>query len=183
MPLGRTRSSVANRSCTAASACSTLPSLTFWRSNITLISSSFVRPPLGGSATPTPVGRSPGRHLATRECDGGTPSRQITAFLAPHVEEPGPRSGPRRQMLDTRPDPTYARGGAVTTTSVSEREPAVSAERSWAVRLLTTTEPGRRNRRTIDSVVLAVAALVLGLSATIASSAHEEDESVAGALA
>jgi uncharacterized membrane protein YbhN (UPF0104 family)/tRNA A-37 threonylcarbamoyl transferase component Bud32 len=69
------------------------------------------------------------------------------------------------------------------TTSASQHEPPVSAERSWAVRLLTTTEPGRRNRRTIDSVVLAVAAVVLGLSATVASSAPEQDQSVAGALA
>jgi uncharacterized membrane protein YbhN (UPF0104 family)/tRNA A-37 threonylcarbamoyl transferase component Bud32 len=47
---------------------------------------------------------------------------------------------------------------------------------------LTKTEPGRRNRRTIDSVVLATAALVLGLSAVIASSALEHDEAVARAL-
>ncbi len=47
---------------------------------------------------------------------------------------------------------------------------------------MTKTEPGRRNRRTIDSVVLGGAALVLGLSAVIASSASEHDEAVAHAL-
>jgi glycosyltransferase 2 family protein len=70
----------------------------------------------------------------------------------------------------------------LTTTTVKQPEPAVSGEPAWAVRLLTATEPGRRNRRTVDSVVLAVAAVVLGLSASIAASAHEQDESVAGAL-
>jgi uncharacterized membrane protein YbhN (UPF0104 family)/tRNA A-37 threonylcarbamoyl transferase component Bud32 len=70
----------------------------------------------------------------------------------------------------------------VTTTSVSREGPPESAERSWSVQLLTKTEPGRRNRRTIDSVVLAVAALVIGLSAVIASSAPEHDEAVAHAL-
>ena len=49
--------------------------------------------------------------------------------------------------------------------------------------MLTQTEPGRRNRRTIDSVVLAAAALFLGLSAVIASSAPAQDEDVAQALA
>jgi hypothetical protein len=49
--------------------------------------------------------------------------------------------------------------------------------------LLTKTEPGRRNRRTVDSVFLATGALVVGLSAVIASSAPEHDEEVAQALA
>ena len=74
------------------------------------------------------------------------------------------------------------RRGNLTATGVSQEEPAVSAGRSWDVALLTRTEPGRRNRRTIDSVVLAAAALVLGLSAVIASSAPEHDEAVAQAL-
>jgi uncharacterized membrane protein YbhN (UPF0104 family)/tRNA A-37 threonylcarbamoyl transferase component Bud32 len=73
----------------------------------------------------------------------------------------------------------------VTATSVSrqEPEPAAEADRSWNVHLLTKTEPGRRNRRTIDSVVLAAAAIVLGLSAVIASQAPGHDEDVAQALA
>ena len=53
----------------------------------------------------------------------------------------------------------------------------------WKIRLLTETEPGRRNRRTIDSVVLAIAAVLLGLSAVIASEAPGQDQDVADALA
>jgi uncharacterized membrane protein YbhN (UPF0104 family)/tRNA A-37 threonylcarbamoyl transferase component Bud32 len=47
---------------------------------------------------------------------------------------------------------------------------------------LTETEPGRRNRRTIDSVFLLGAAVVIGLSAVIASSAEAQDRDVAQAL-
>jgi len=47
---------------------------------------------------------------------------------------------------------------------------------------LTETEPGRRNRRTIDSLFLFVAAIVIGLSAVIAASAPGEDRDVAHAL-
>jgi uncharacterized membrane protein YbhN (UPF0104 family)/tRNA A-37 threonylcarbamoyl transferase component Bud32 len=71
----------------------------------------------------------------------------------------------------------------VTTTSVSQEGPVEPAKRSWSVQLLTETEPGRRNRRTIDSVALAAAAVVLGLSAVIASQAPEHDNAVADALA
>jgi glycosyltransferase 2 family protein len=59
---------------------------------------------------------------------------------------------------------------------------AAPTERSWNVALLTATEPGRRNRRTIDSVFLAWAAIVIGLSAAVASSAPEHDKDVAQAL-
>jgi uncharacterized membrane protein YbhN (UPF0104 family)/tRNA A-37 threonylcarbamoyl transferase component Bud32 len=48
--------------------------------------------------------------------------------------------------------------------------------------LLVPAEVGRRNRRTADGVVLAVAAVVLGLAAAIASAAHAEDGSVAKGL-
>ena len=65
---------------------------------------------------------------------------------------------------------------------MNRQEPAAAADRSWNVHLLTKTEPGRRNRRTIDSVVLAWAALILGLSAVIASSAPEQDDAVGQAL-
>jgi glycosyltransferase 2 family protein len=61
-------------------------------------------------------------------------------------------------------------------------EQADSTGRSWSIALLTETEPGRRNRRTIDSVFLALASIVIGLSAAIASSAPTEDEDVAQAL-
>ena len=53
---------------------------------------------------------------------------------------------------------------------------------AWNVGLLTKTEPGRRNRRTADSVVLLGAAVVLALSAAIAASAEEQDQDVADAL-
>ena len=71
----------------------------------------------------------------------------------------------------------------MTATSVSRQEPDAAADRSWNVRLLTKTEPGRRNRRTIDSVLLVAASLLVGLSAVIASSAPGHDEDVAQALA
>ncbi len=68
-------------------------------------------------------------------------------------------------------------------TSVRREGPAESAERSSSVRLLTKTERGRRNRRTIDSVFLAAASLLVALSAVVTSSAPEHDEDVAQALA
>jgi uncharacterized membrane protein YbhN (UPF0104 family)/tRNA A-37 threonylcarbamoyl transferase component Bud32 len=74
-------------------------------------------------------------------------------------------------------------GGQLRTAGLTRAEQADSADRSWGIDLLTTTEPGRRNRRTIDSVFLALAAVVIGLSAAIASSAPPEDEDVAEALA
>jgi hypothetical protein len=73
-------------------------------------------------------------------------------------------------------------GGALTTADRTRAERAGSAGRSWGVALLTETEPGRRNRRTIDSVFFALAAVVIGLSALIASSAPKQDEDVAEAL-
>ncbi len=56
------------------------------------------------------------------------------------------------------------------------------ADRSWRVQLLAETEPGRRNRRTIDSILLLFAAVFIGLSAAIASSAETQDRDVARAL-
>jgi uncharacterized membrane protein YbhN (UPF0104 family)/tRNA A-37 threonylcarbamoyl transferase component Bud32 len=47
---------------------------------------------------------------------------------------------------------------------------------------LAETEPGRRNRRTIDSLFLLVAAIVIGLSAVIAASAPGQDRDLAHAL-
>ena len=59
---------------------------------------------------------------------------------------------------------------------------AKSSGRSWHVGVLAQTEPGRRNRRTIDSVLLFWAAVVLGLSAAVAASAPAQDRAVAEAL-
>ena len=61
-------------------------------------------------------------------------------------------------------------------------EHAGSTERSWHLSLLAETEPGRRNRRTIDAFFLLLGALVIGLTAVVASTAESDDRNVAGAL-
>jgi len=48
--------------------------------------------------------------------------------------------------------------------------------------LLTTTEPGRRNRRTIDALFLLVGAIAIGLTAVIGRSAPATDRAVERAL-
>jgi glycosyltransferase 2 family protein len=68
----------------------------------------------------------------------------------------------------------------VAATSAS-REQVQQADRS-SLRLLTKTELGRRNRRPVDSVVLAIGAVFVGLSAVITSSAPGQDRDVAQAL-
>jgi uncharacterized membrane protein YbhN (UPF0104 family)/tRNA A-37 threonylcarbamoyl transferase component Bud32 len=70
----------------------------------------------------------------------------------------------------------------MTAAGASRDDQAPVAGRSWEFRLLTETEPGRRNRRTIDSVFLVWAAIVLGLAATIASEAPGTDRDVADGL-
>jgi uncharacterized membrane protein YbhN (UPF0104 family)/tRNA A-37 threonylcarbamoyl transferase component Bud32 len=72
-------------------------------------------------------------------------------------------------------------GGGLTTSQPNLNEAAAHG-RSWTVALLTETEPGRRNRRTIDSLFLFGAAVLVGLSAVIAAMASEQDEEVAHAL-
>jgi glycosyltransferase 2 family protein len=57
-----------------------------------------------------------------------------------------------------------------------------TADPSLNLRLLVETESGRRNRRTVDSIFLAAAALVVGLTAVIAASAPENDQDVGRAL-
>jgi uncharacterized membrane protein YbhN (UPF0104 family)/tRNA A-37 threonylcarbamoyl transferase component Bud32 len=64
----------------------------------------------------------------------------------------------------------------------SRAEQAFSAARSLNVSLLTPAEPGRRNRRTIDTVLLAVCALLVGLAGELAASAPGTDRDVADAL-
>ncbi|MGH3083468.1 MAG: lysylphosphatidylglycerol synthase domain-containing protein [Gaiellaceae bacterium] len=70
----------------------------------------------------------------------------------------------------------------MTAPATDRGEHAVSAQGSWQPALLAAAEPGRRNRRTIDGVVLAAGAIVTGLAAVIASSAHAQDEDVAEGL-
>ncbi len=64
----------------------------------------------------------------------------------------------------------------------SRAEQAFSAARSLNISLLTPVEPGRRNRRTIDAVLLAVGALLVGLASELAASAPGTDQDVADAL-
>jgi uncharacterized membrane protein YbhN (UPF0104 family)/tRNA A-37 threonylcarbamoyl transferase component Bud32 len=61
-------------------------------------------------------------------------------------------------------------------------EQAVPARRPWNLSLLTETELGRRNRRTVDAAFLLLAAIVIGLTAVVASSAESQDQDVAQAL-
>jgi glycosyltransferase 2 family protein len=67
-------------------------------------------------------------------------------------------------------------------TSSADVDPEVAAGRSRRIGLLAQTEPGRRNRRTIDSVLLFWAAIVLGLSAAIAASAPAQERRAEAAL-
>jgi glycosyltransferase 2 family protein len=59
---------------------------------------------------------------------------------------------------------------------------AVPARRPWNLSLLTETELGRRNRRTVDAAFLLLSAIVIGLTAVVASSAERQDQDVAQAL-
>jgi glycosyltransferase 2 family protein len=76
------------------------------------------------------------------------------------------------------------RRGVILTTAAgaSREEPAPSAGRVPRIGLLTETDPGRRNRRTIDSVFLFASAIAIGLSAAVASSAPVHDRDIAEAL-
>ncbi len=58
-----------------------------------------------------------------------------------------------------------------------------AAGRSWNLALLLPSEPGRRNRRTIDGAVLLLTAIGTGLAAAVARSAPDVDADVADALA
>src|SRR5262249_58436461 len=64
----------------------------------------------------------------------------------------------------------------------SRDEHTTAGGRSWDAALLPAFEPGRRNRRMVDAVFLLAAAIVIGLTAVIASQTPETDESVAKAL-
>ncbi|HEU0286918.1 MAG TPA: lysylphosphatidylglycerol synthase transmembrane domain-containing protein [Nocardioidaceae bacterium] len=57
-----------------------------------------------------------------------------------------------------------------------------NGRRGYDVALLTTAEPGRRNRRTIDALLLAFAALLTTAAAVIARSAPAQDEDIADAI-
>ena len=78
--------------------------------------------------------------------------------------------------------PPDTMGGTVTATGVGRHKHPAPSERAWNIDLLAETEPGRRNRRTIDSVFLLLASVVLGLSAAVASAAPRQDHEVGDAL-
>jgi glycosyltransferase 2 family protein len=61
-------------------------------------------------------------------------------------------------------------------------ERGARSARAWDPALLIDTEPGQRNRRTVDAVFLLVAAIAIGLTATVASSSPDIDTAVAHAL-
>ena len=61
-------------------------------------------------------------------------------------------------------------------------ETAAAARRQWNIAFLLPHEPGRRNRRTIDAVLLAAGAFVVGLAAVIAESASAEEVELEQAL-
>jgi uncharacterized membrane protein YbhN (UPF0104 family)/tRNA A-37 threonylcarbamoyl transferase component Bud32 len=68
------------------------------------------------------------------------------------------------------------------TGTVAPREQRVASERwSWLT-VLTPEEPGRRNRRTVDGVLLAVGSVVVGLTAVIAEAAPGVDDEVGQGL-
>ncbi len=57
-----------------------------------------------------------------------------------------------------------------------------TTKHSWTPAVLSAGGSHRRNRRTIDAVLLAAGALITGLAAVLAASAPETDEAVAEAL-
>ena len=71
---------------------------------------------------------------------------------------------------------------------MTEAAPAAAGEadresRSWGLSLLVPAEPGRRNRRTVDGVLVAGAAVLVGLQVVVARSATDTDERIGEALA
>ena len=65
---------------------------------------------------------------------------------------------------------------------MNETSQAMAGERAWNLAPLTPAEPGRRNRRTLDALLLAWGAFLVGLGAVVVESASAQDERVADAL-
>ena len=85
-------------------------------------------------------------------------------------------------MAATEGRPGGGVGGDLRTARLSRDKQAAHSSRSRNLALLAEIERGRRNRRTIDAVLLVVAATVAGLTAVVAQSAAEHDADVAQAL-
>jgi len=66
--------------------------------------------------------------------------------------------------------------------TTQQSSPAV-ARRSWDFAMLVPAEPGRRNRRTLDAILLVFGSVATGLAAVAAKSAHNVDADIAAALA
>ena len=90
---------------------------------------------------------------------------------------------PRTKASRGTPRECGREAGAVLTAPGGPRDKqGVTPRSSWHLGLLVSGDPGRRNRRPIDVVLFASAALVAAFAAVIAKSASNEDESVARAL-
>jgi glycosyltransferase 2 family protein len=70
----------------------------------------------------------------------------------------------------------------VTTVASPSDGAAGSETRSWSLALLLPDEPGRRNRRTVDGVLVAAGAAMVALGAVIARSAAGTDQDIGQAL-
>jgi len=66
---------------------------------------------------------------------------------------------------------------------LTAREAVTSAGHTLSISMLAPAEPGRRNRRTIDGVLVAATAVLAGLAAVVARSAPDVDEEVGQAVA
>ena len=66
---------------------------------------------------------------------------------------------------------------------MTAREAVTSAGHTLSISMLAPAEPGRRNRRTIDGVLVAATAVLAGLAAVVARSAPDVDEEVGQAVA
>ena len=82
--------------------------------------------------------------------------------------------------MDRRKQRRNVCGDVMTTARLAPEH--VPSDHSRQLTLLTPSERGRRNRQTIDGVLLAVGAVVVGLTAVIARSAPTHDEAVGDAL-
>src|SRR6478735_9013320 len=82
----------------------------------------------------------------------------------------------------TTPECCGEAGTVLTSSGDPRNKHAVTPRSPWHLGLLVSGDPGRRNRRPIDVVLFASAALAAVFAAMIAKSASNEDESISRAL-